>query len=101
MINKKCDLSRFKKEKINIFGNKGDKLKFDKGIILDYKNNFCFYNCNNTCSGLSRGPILNQFHNIIGFHKGGDKNKKFNIGIFLKFIYNDTINQKPLKINNN
>ena len=75
MINKKCDLSRFKKEKINIFGNIGDKLKFDKGIILDYKKNFSFYNCN-TCSGFSGGPILNQFHNIIGFHKGSNKDKK-------------------------
>ena len=64
------------------------------------KKNFSFYNCN-TCSGFSGGPILNQFHNIIGIHKGVDKDKKFNIGIFLKFIYNDTINQKPLKINNN
>ena len=100
LINKECDISRLINEKIIIFGNNGDKLKFDKGIILKNSKNFCFYNCN-TCPGFSGGPILNHFHNIIGIHKGGYKDKKFNAGIFLKFIYNDMINQEPLRINSN
>lgn len=99
LINQRCDISRVIKEKIIIFGNKGDDLKFDKGIILKNINNFCLYNCN-TCPGFSGGPILNQFYNIIGIHKGGYKDKKFNMGIFLKLIYNDMKIQNPLRINN-
>jgi hypothetical protein len=100
LINKKNEISQFKNEKIIIFGNKGDELKFDKGVILNYKEHFCLYNCN-SCPGFSGGPILNKFHNIIGIHKGSYKDKKYNTGIFLKFIYNDIINQEPLRINYN
>ena len=81
LINKKCDISQFKNEKIIIFGNKGDELKFDKGIILNYIENFCFHNCN-TCQGFSGGLILNQFHNIIGIHKGSILDKSFKTEFF-------------------
>ena len=35
LVNKKCEVSQFKNEKIIIFGNKGDELKFDKRTILN------------------------------------------------------------------
>ena len=97
-IDKNFDLNQFKKEKIKIFGYyQDDSLKCDKGIILNYKENFLVYNVN-TYSGFSGGPILNKHHNLIGIHKGYIETKvKINTGIVLKSIYNDMTNKKPFR----
>ena len=56
------------------------------GIIKEGENEYDF---NHTCDAgkySSGGPILNLFNNkLIGMHKGGNRNKDTNLGIFLKY----------------
>ena len=59
------------------------------GIIEKMENEFILHLCN-TKSGSSGSPILNTSNNkIIGIHKGGCGNNKFNVGIDLKYPINE------------
>ena len=73
------------------------------GAILSApKNGSYFLHSCNTDKGSSGGPILlvDNF-NVVGIHKGYDKENDKNIGIFLYNILNDIKNKNCLKINNN
>ena len=92
----------FRDNQIYIFGYYENELKYDKGSIKKINNNYLCHNCNTTC-GFSGGPIFNKTNNLIGIHKGGynDKGKEIslNIGIFLKYIYNNMKEKKHINLN--
>ena len=78
---------------------KGDKAAVSYGII-QYINNYEIVHLCSTESGSSGSPILNLTNNkIIGIHKEGSVNHKFNKGTFLKYPVNDFIS-KHLKDHN-
>ena len=64
------------------------------GIIKEKENDYDFNHLSSTGKYLSWGPILNISNNILkGIHKGGNKNKDYNIGLFLKYGINELINK--------
>ena len=71
--------------------NKNAEVSF--GIIKEEENE---YNFNHLCKTgkYSSGPILNISNNkLIGMHKGGNKNKKVNLGLFLKYAIKGLIDE--------
>jgi len=77
----------------------GGELSFDQGTIKSFKNNKIEHFVS-TDSGSSGSPILlKDSFKIIGIHKGGKERKK-NVGIFMKYILNDInkINNKKNEI---
>ena len=83
-------LGQYKNKGIYIFGIMKDlQLGFDSGSIQNVQNFLMTYNCNTdpSCSG---GVIINKKNNCaIGIHKGAKKNKKFNMGIYMRSIIDD------------
>jgi hypothetical protein len=69
------------------------ELSFDFGYILESKNNYLFHNCN-TSAGCSGGAIINKTtNNIIGIHKAGNREKNYNIGVYMNSIINNIKSQ--------
>ena len=69
------------------------ELSFDFGYILEAKNNYLFHNCN-TSAGCSGGAIINKTtNNIIGIHKAGNREKNYNIGVYMNSIINNIKSQ--------
>jgi len=71
------------------------------GIIKEEENEYNFNHLCNTGKN-SSGPILNESNNkLIGIHKGENKNKDSNLGLFLKYVIKGFIesNKKLLEFN--
>jgi hypothetical protein len=87
-------IENYKNKGIYIFGFMKDlELSFDSGYILEAKNNYLFHNCN-TSAGCSGGAIINKTtNNIIGIHKAGNREKNYNIGVYMNSIINNIKSQ--------
>lgn len=90
IIDYNYSIEQYKNKGIYIFGIMKDfQLGFDTGFIQNVENTFISYNCN-TDPGCSGGVIINKLNNsVIGIHKGGEKNKVFNMGIYMRAIIDD------------
>ena len=95
LLHSDYEIENYKDKGIYIFGFMKDlELSFDSGYILEAKNNHLFHNCNTT-GGCSGGAIINKTtNNIIGIHKAGDKEKNYNIGIYMNSIIKNIKSQK-------
>ena len=93
-------------DNITLNENQNDKYKGETIYILQYPNNKLFvsygllkdiYESNNfshsccTFDGSSGSPILGENNKVIGFHKGREPNKNFNIGSFLNSVIKEMI----------
>ena len=64
------------------------------GIIKEKENDYDFDHLCSTGYYSSGGPILNLSNNkLIDIHKGGNKNKDYNLCLFLKYGINGLINK--------
>ena len=113
-------IKEYKNETLYIIQYPINKLSSSFGVLSDIleSKKYEFYHTCCTREGSSGSPILNLKNKLIGIHKLGHKNKKFNIGTFLNFpikdfiqIYykndnndnkiNNIMNENNININNN
>ena len=120
ILNKENKIKEYKNETLYIMQYPINKLSSSFGVLSDIleSKKYEFYHTCCTRAGSSGSPILNLKNKLIGIHKLGHKNKKFNIGTFLNFpikdfiqIYykndnndnkiNNIMNENNININNN
>ena len=81
--------------------NKNDnfKLYYSYGYIKDCKEWNLIHSCN-TYPGCSGGCIVIENTNrVIGIHRGGHKEKDFNLGIFIKDVIDDIRKEEVERVN--
>ena len=102
ILNYNYSIENFNKIGIYVFGiMKNRQLGFDCGFIQKFYNFRIVHNCN-TNPGCSGGPIINKNNNnIIGIHNASGKNKKYNLGIFIKSILSDIKDNNYMNLENN
>ena len=86
-------IKEYKNETLYIIQYPINKLSSSFGVLSDIleSKKYEFYHTCCTREGSSGSPILNLKNKLIGIHKLGHKNKKFNIGTFLNFPIKDFI----------
>ena len=100
-IFEKNNLSYINKSVYVLYIPENKNVEVSYGIIKEEENEYNFNHLCNTGKN-SSGPILNISNNkLIGIHKGGSKNKNFNLGLFLKYAIKGFIeqNKKLLEFN--
>ena len=101
ILNKENKIKEYKNETLYIMQYPINKLSSSFGVLSDIleSKKYEFYHTCCTRAGSSGSPILNLKNKLIGIHKLGHKNKKFNIGTFLNFPIKEFI-QKYFKNDN-